>query len=46
MSNPRLRLSTPTTENRKVAPHRSKNVGLRTREHLTRRFLSILDMNK
>jgi hypothetical protein len=31
----RLRLVTPTTENRTVTPRRAKNGTLRTREHLT-----------
>src|SRR5690348_1272198 len=35
MAKPRLRLVTPTTENRTVAPRRTKNGELRTREHLT-----------
>src|SRR5207247_91816 len=35
MTKPRLRLVTPTTENRTVTPRRPKNGDLRTREHLT-----------
>jgi integrase len=35
MTKPRLRLVTPTTENRTVASRRAKNGELRTREHLT-----------
>jgi type 1 fimbriae regulatory protein FimB/type 1 fimbriae regulatory protein FimE len=35
MTKPRLRLVTPTTENRTVRPRRPKNGALRTREHLT-----------
>jgi integrase len=35
MAKPRLRLVTPTTENRTVTPRRPKNGALRTREHLT-----------
>jgi integrase len=35
MTKPRLRLVTPTTENRTVSPHRPRNGALRTREHLT-----------
>ena len=35
MAKPRLRLVTPTTENRTVTPRRGKNGDLRTREHLT-----------
>jgi len=35
MTKPRLRLVTPTTENRTVALRRPKNGALRTREHLT-----------
>jgi integrase len=35
MTKPRLRLVTPTTENRTVTPRRGKNGQLRTREHLT-----------
>jgi integrase len=35
MAKPRLRLVTPPTENRTVAPRRPKNGELRTREHLT-----------
>jgi integrase len=35
MTKPRLRLVTPTTENRTVTPRREKNGTLRTREHLT-----------
>jgi integrase len=35
MAKPRLRLVTPTTENRTVALRRPKNGALRTREHLT-----------
>jgi integrase len=35
MTKPRLRLVTPTTENRTVTPRRPKNGALRTREHLT-----------
>jgi type 1 fimbriae regulatory protein FimB/type 1 fimbriae regulatory protein FimE len=35
MTKPRLRLVTPTTENRTVGPRRPRNGALRTREHLT-----------
>src|ERR1700687_5470682 len=35
MVKPRLRLVTPTTENRTVTPRRGKNGDIRTREHLT-----------
>jgi integrase len=35
MANPTLRLVTPTTDNRTVAPQRPPNADLRTREHLT-----------
>jgi hypothetical protein len=35
MTKPRLRLVTPTTENRTVSPRRPRNGALRTREHLT-----------
>jgi len=35
MAKPRLRLVTPTTENRTVSLRRPRNVALRTREHLT-----------
>ena len=35
MNKPRLRLVTPTTENRTVSPRRAPNAELRTREHLT-----------
>ena len=35
MAKPRLRLVTPTTENRTVTPRRPKNGAVRTREHLT-----------
>jgi integrase len=35
MTKQRLRLVTPTTENRTVSPRRQKNGALRTREHLT-----------
>jgi integrase len=35
MVKPRLRLVTPTTENRTVTPRRPKNGALRTRQHLT-----------
>ena len=35
MANSNLRLVTPTTENRTVAPQRRANAELRTREHLT-----------
>ena len=35
MAKPKLRLVTPTTVKRTVAPRRPKNVLLRTREHLT-----------
>jgi integrase len=35
MANPNLRLVTPATENRTVAPQRPANTELRTREHLT-----------
>jgi integrase len=35
MTKPRLRLVTPTTENRTVSPRRPKNGDVRTREHLT-----------
>ena len=35
MTNSHLRLVTPITVNRTVAPRRSKNAELRTREHLT-----------
>jgi hypothetical protein len=35
MTKTRLRLVTPTTENRTVSPRRPRNGILRTREHLT-----------
>jgi integrase len=35
MTNSNLRLVTPITENRTVAPQRPPNADLRTREHLT-----------
>jgi integrase len=35
MTKPRLRLVTPTTENRTVSPRRPRNSDVRTREHLT-----------
>jgi integrase len=35
MANPALRLVSPSTVNRKVAPRRPTNASLRTREHLT-----------
>jgi integrase len=42
MANPRLRLVTPTAENRTVRPRRRKNADLRTREYLTGREVEAL----